>query len=193
MQSFDLFQYLADHRSGILIFFLCLIGLALIIQWFSWIFGWGRFARRKELDAKTARNQSIRFLLADLLIKIIDDFRHLLALVIVLIFALALATAMYVAGANMDQLKEAMQVVVATLGGLVGSIIGYYFGESAVARRQAGGGAASTVAEQQPGGAVQDGSSANDEDLEAAPTPDALGGSATPDDPDAPDDTTGES
>lgn len=74
--------------------------------------------------------KSLRFLIADALTKIVNDFRHLLALMLVSIFALALVYVLYASNKNIGQIKEGLQAVVATLGGLVGSIIGYYFGES---------------------------------------------------------------
>lgn len=192
--SFDFFQFLADNRTGILVFFLGLFALAMLFQWFAWIFGLGRFRRKKEeADATTARTQSLRYIITDLFVKIITEFRHLLALIIITMFALALARAMYVAGTNIDQVKEAMQVVVATLGGLVGSIIGYYFGESTVARSQETPAAAQEAEQGEPedDAAVQEKESGKQkEEVEAAPIPPALrkGAADTPDNVDDADD-----
>lgn len=118
----NLLSSLKTNWEGILIFFFFLFLSILFIQWLAWIFSWGRF----KVSSGSRKNDSIRFVIADLLVKIIDDFKHLLALVIMTIFAFALAFAMI---KGPDMLK-ALQVVVASLGGLIGSIIGYYFGES---------------------------------------------------------------
>jgi hypothetical protein len=128
----DFLTFLDTHRGGILMLMVCLAFVAIVVQWVAWIFSIGRF-RRTEMPA-TGRQQNLRYIFAQIAVKIINDFRHFLALVIVLIFALALAYAMLQAGSTMNDMKDALQAVAATLGGLVGSIVGYYFGESAATR-----------------------------------------------------------
>ena len=125
----EFFTYLNANRGGILVLLLCLIFIILLVNWVAWIFSWGRF----RTPTRPSR-EPLRYLIGQALVKIIDDFRHLLALVIVVIFALALWYAMIRAGSNQQEMKDAIQTVVASLGGLVGSIIGYYFGESAIGR-----------------------------------------------------------
>lgn len=125
----SILDFFAQNSKAIGILLLTLGGIALLVQWFSWIFRLGRYASPPGEDPTT--RQSIRFLLAEILAKIINDFRHLLALIIVTIFAFVLIYVMLKAGSDFDNLKEGVQVVVAALGGLIGSIIGYYFGESA--------------------------------------------------------------
>jgi hypothetical protein len=127
MDSF--LTFLDTHSGGLLVMFLCLAAVVGLIQWLAWIFSRGRF-RPDRIGAKVGAS-SLRFVFADLLVKIINDFRHFLALVVVAIFALALSYVLYRADNNMASITDAMQTVVATLGGLVGSILGYYFGESA--------------------------------------------------------------
>ncbi|MEE9552965.1 MAG: hypothetical protein V3W18_01610 [candidate division Zixibacteria bacterium] len=61
----------------------------------------------------------------------------MLALIIITIFAIALIFAMVHATTTNKDLSDAIQGVVASLGGLIGSIIGYYFGESAASRAAA--------------------------------------------------------
>ncbi|MGH7175781.1 MAG: hypothetical protein ACREJC_00245, partial [Tepidisphaeraceae bacterium] len=80
------FDFFAVHRQGILVFGLLILVVGVIVQWLAWIFAQGRFQKRDQ----TTGRQTLRFVFADLLVKIIDDFRHLLALVVVVIFALAL-------------------------------------------------------------------------------------------------------
>lgn len=135
----SLFTYLQTYRGGILLLLLILASLVIFIQWLSWIFGWGRFGKA----APPSSRAELRFIFSEATVKIINDFRHLLALLIVLIFAFALAYSLFKAASvetnatsptMVDNMKEALQAVVATLGGLVGSIIGYYFGESSVVK-----------------------------------------------------------
>jgi hypothetical protein len=72
----------------------------------------------------------IRHIMADLLVKVIDDFRHLLALIVMLVFALTLGYAL-VTASTVEQVSGLLQAVTSAFGGIVGAIIGYYFGESA--------------------------------------------------------------
>ena len=134
------FTFLQEYRIGILVFFFGLGGIALLVQWLAWILGKGRFG---VTAPTTAGRAELRYLFAELTTKIINEFRHLLALIIVVIFAGALAYSLWKASSaqtgaglpsEIDNMKEALQAVVATLGGLVGSILGYYFGESSVAK-----------------------------------------------------------
>ena len=96
-----------------------------------------RFRRKPQAD-------SIRYVLADFFVKIINDFRHLLALVLVLLFGLAVFAAMWPGMMKQDVnlIKDGLQGVAAALGGLIGSIIGYYFGESAARNQVPNGNAA---------------------------------------------------
>lgn len=127
----NFFTFLDAHRGGILIALLGLVVLAFVVQWFAWIFSFGRFKRAGGASS-SAQKENLRYIISDAVIKIVNDFRHLLALVIIAIFAVALCFALFQTRATLEGMKEALQAVVATLGGLVGSIIGYYFGESAV-------------------------------------------------------------
>lgn len=134
------FQLIAANANGILLFFLVVAGFAVLVQWFLWMFGRGRF---KRTDSATGKPRAtLRYLFAEGLVKIIDDFRHFLALIIMLIFAGLITYAMVKADTH-DMRMDALKGVVAALGGLVGSIIGYYFGESrvriAAAEASAGG------------------------------------------------------
>lgn len=125
------FDFLSAHRSGILLFMLLVLVAMLVLHWVTWLFARGRF---RDAGPTVSRPQGLRIIFTDFLARIINDFRHLLALVIVLIFAAVLSYAMVRAGAALSDMNDAIQTVVASLGGLVGSIIGYYFGESAVVR-----------------------------------------------------------
>lgn len=122
----SLLDFLAAHRIGLAVFVLLAGTLALFVQWIAWIFNLGRFKARPPAE----RTVQLRFVFADFLVKIIDDFRHLLALVLLLIFAGTLAAVLNWGAKDFAQVKEGLQVVMATFGGLLGSIIGYYFGES---------------------------------------------------------------
>src|SRR5258706_15938080 len=123
----QILDFLARQRTGIAVLFGSLLLLVLLLQWVAWVFAWGRF---KRTHAKPGEQTSqLRFVITNLFVKIIDEFRHLLALLVVLIFAGTLA-AVLVWAPHFSNVKEGLQVVVASLGGLVGSILGYYFGES---------------------------------------------------------------
>ena len=79
-----LFSFFADQRAGILMFLLTLIVLTGVAQWVLWILGRGRF-----------RYQSSSGVFRELITKIIYEFRHLLALAIVLLFSVALFFAIW--------------------------------------------------------------------------------------------------
>lgn len=130
-------DYLASHWQGIVVAILVAFAALMLVQWLAWIFRWGRFGA----EARRERRDTLRFVFADLLVKIIDDFRHLLALVVILIFAAAMAFGFvlvaYETDGRMVALADVLQAVVSALGGLIGAIIGYYFGEKAGERRSA--------------------------------------------------------
>ncbi|MFN0314180.1 MAG: hypothetical protein ACKVQA_03970 [Burkholderiales bacterium] len=127
------FVIIESHSTAMLVLLLCLAVLLFSVQWLMWLFAVGRF-QKPEDRVTPGKPQNLTYLVTDGLVKIINDFRHLLALLIVLIFGVTLSWALYQAGANISNIKEVLQSVVATLGGLVGSIIGYYFGEAAAKR-----------------------------------------------------------
>ncbi len=146
-------NFLATNSSGIFVLFSCLAAVIFFIQWISWVFCWGRF-RPDRVASTTSARKPLRLVMGDLLVNIVNDFRHLLALIIVLIFAMVLGYAVYRASAGVDEITKALQAVVATLGGLVGSLLGYYFGEAA--------------AKKAPGEIIRGGAGG---ELEQAPTP----------------------
>ena len=74
--------------------------------------------------------------MARLFAKVVDDFRHLLALGVLLLFAFSLIWGLLLAGENVDPMLSVLQTVVGVFGGLTGVIAGFYFGEG----RQFGGG-----------------------------------------------------
>jgi len=145
--TMDFLTYFEARRVGIILILTSLIVLALIIQWLCWIFGCGRFGLSTSGGSTTTATEAVNsdgrpkgvigtivFLAGDFITRLINDFRHLLALIIVLIFGLALAYAMYKADGSLPGIRDALQAVSATLGGLVGSVIGYYYGESAAGK-----------------------------------------------------------
>ena len=79
-------DFFAQQRVGILVTILVLFSGVLLLQWISWIFEWGRFKN----PTKSGNHQDLRFVITDFFLKIIDDFRHLLALILVLVFLFAL-------------------------------------------------------------------------------------------------------
>jgi hypothetical protein len=127
-----LLDYFALHRQGITVLLACAFALVLLLQWVCWIFAWGRFAR-----TAAAGRQELRVVITDFFVKIIDDFKHLLALVLVLIFMGTLVVMIWpgIVGGDAAKMESSLKAVVASLGGIIGTIIGYYFGESAGARK----------------------------------------------------------
>ena len=121
-------SFLAEHRSGIILLLLLLVVLCALLTWVLWMFGWGRFGR-----SSSSKESDLRFVVAKFFVKLINDFRHLLALLIIVLFSLALFAAMWPGMMKQDvgTIKQGLEGVAAALGGLIGSIIGYYFGESA--------------------------------------------------------------
>lgn len=126
----DLFAFSGAQWRGIFVLLVCLLVLAFVAQWLFWISGRGRF---KAMRVRGPRD-TLSFVFANLMVKIIDDFRHLLALIVVAIFAVALITVLVLASNETDSLaalSTGLQAVVSAFGGLIGAIIGYYFGERA--------------------------------------------------------------
>jgi len=136
----EFLKTLEDHWVGVMVLLTMLLFLMFVFNWLSRIFNWGRYGKTLDHALRQGGQHDLGNAWTDFLIKIITEFRHLLALVIVLIFASALIFAMYTANGDMEDLSKALQVVTATLGGLVGSIIGYYFGESKINAVIAAGG-----------------------------------------------------
>ena len=128
----NFFNFFSENIYGIASFGLSLLFLGFLINYLMWVLGWGRFKERKASQTTDQKPQTLRYLVADGLVKVINDFRHLLALLIILVFAFTLLYTLVIARGTIDNMKDMLQAVAATLGGLVGSIIGYYFGESTV-------------------------------------------------------------
>jgi hypothetical protein len=126
----SMFQFFIDNAGGIAVLLLSLVVACGVLQWVLWLFGLGRFRDIAPREANT------RYILTQLLVKVITDFRHFLALVIILVFAIALfaSVAPGAISSNVDDVAKGVQAVAAGLGGLIGLIVGYYFGESAARR-----------------------------------------------------------
>lgn len=124
----EFLSLLETHYAGVFVLALITLIVIFFVNWILWMFSWGRF---KNEANKTSPNGSFFYAFVDLMVKIINDFRHFLALVLVLIFAVSLMYAFYFTK-TVNEMSDALQAVMSTLGTLVGSIVGYYFGESAV-------------------------------------------------------------
>lgn len=99
------------------------------IQWICWIFKVGRFRHEACLN-EDGQSIHLRYMMANFFVNIINDFRHLLALFIVSIFAATLFISLYkTASGDTATIMNTMQSVSSTFGGLIGAIIGFYFGE----------------------------------------------------------------
>lgn len=129
----DFFTFLDTHSNGILILILLAFSLIYAINWLAKIFNWGRYNINKidiEKLNQTTSYGDLPYVFTQFLVKLISDFKHLLALVIVLIFTGLIIYSMAMAD-NFKDKMDALQLVIASLGGLLGTVIGYYFGESA--------------------------------------------------------------
>ncbi|MDA1314853.1 MAG: hypothetical protein O2968_16085 [Acidobacteria bacterium] len=125
----DFLQVLEQHWRGVFILVFLITVLALIVRWLFWLLGWGRFAARP--DGKSIPGRTGSFFWNQFIAKTVDQFRHLLALLIFLLFSVAVILSILpgLAERNVEQMTDGLQGVAASLGGLIGSIIGYYFGE----------------------------------------------------------------
>lgn len=93
-----------------------LLSLVAAGQWVAWILGVGRF-----------REQSVRssWFVQDFASTISSDFRHILATALVVLFGVALLV-----GVALDSgYPDKMQPVMNSFPGLLGAVIGFYFGE----------------------------------------------------------------
>ena len=134
--------HIDEHRTAVLLLVVLACTALAAAQWVSWMFALGRFNSTRPSATKSGQGERpLRYILALFFVQIVNDFRHLLALLLLSLFALVLVVAMW-PGLKNDQLKEmteGLQAVAAALGGLIGSIVGYYFGESAAKGRAPGG------------------------------------------------------
>ena len=126
------FSYLAANANGIWVMVGIVLALILGVQWLAWIFRKGRFATDNRPYDPSIRQ--VRHIFADLAVNIINDFRHLLAGGIVLLFGLVLAYSLTRSN-DVKEISSVLQAVASSLGGLIGAILGYYFGESAGKRQ----------------------------------------------------------
>lgn len=126
----DFLQVLEQHWRGVFILVFLITVLALIVRWLFWLLGWGRFAPRSDNPAQIG---VWSYFGTTFVAKTVKEFRHLLALLIFLLFSAAVILSMLpgLAGLDVGRMTDGLQGVAASLGGLIGSIIGYYFGEQA--------------------------------------------------------------
>ena len=113
--------------------------ILLMLNGVLWMFAWGRYAPDKRARGG-GRETTMRYLSGVFFARIITEFRHFLALVIVILFGftLALVTIPAAIDNDLESMVSGIQAVAAGLGGLLGSVIGYYFGESTARRGEPG-------------------------------------------------------
>ncbi len=128
----DFFYFLEAHVNGVLVLILLLLVFILCLRWMAQIFGWGRF---KSVSSTGKQDHSISYIITQIFVNIINDFKHFLALIIVLLFVTLSIFAVTSSDVYQEKI-DALQLVIASLGGLLGSIIGYYYGESAARSTQ---------------------------------------------------------
>ncbi|MDC8002933.1 hypothetical protein POV27_02660 [Aureisphaera galaxeae] len=151
MENF--FTFLEKHQTGVLLLVVLIFTIVLTIRWLFKIFGLGKYKTHYIVKDETGKeklvkvqqkdeNPSITYVLTQSLVDIVGEFRHFLALLIVLLFIILIIVAMWLSSGatdvNFENMMDAMQLVIASLGGLLGSIIGYYYGESAARSNKEG-------------------------------------------------------
>lgn len=132
----DISDYVKTSWNVFMILFPTLSLIGIFVTWMAWVKGCWRFKR--ETTDSNKRETTIRYMMVKFLTEIINDFKHILAILLTLMFVVTVFSIIYFAlfkQKDFTVLKDGLQVVVASLGGLVGSIIGYYFGESADSKR----------------------------------------------------------
>lgn len=119
-----LFTFLQTYRSGIFLLVLLLASIAFLVQWLAWIFSLGRF--RPSADPFRQQN-FLRYTISEAIVKIVNEFGHVIALIILFIFSFTLIFALVQTRGDIAGMTDALKTVVSTMGGLVGAVIGYYF------------------------------------------------------------------
>ncbi|MBI3832484.1 MAG: hypothetical protein HY291_23370 [Planctomycetes bacterium] len=132
----DLIRSVLQHSPGILTLVCSLLLFLICFHYVLWLLRRGRF---KDSNQKSQNQPTIAYALSVFVGKIITDFRHALALSIVLLFAIIMFLVIAAGWDDFEKVKAGIQLVSASLGGLIGSIIGYYFGESAGRREGVSG------------------------------------------------------
>lgn len=122
-----LLDFLSENATGIIMLILIVLVGLYAMNSVAKTFSWGRYKRTTEAGET---NSTLYYGVSVFFVNLINDFKHLLALVIVIIFTGLIIYSM-AAGTNFTEKLDALKLVIASLGGLLGSIIGYYFGESA--------------------------------------------------------------
>ena len=128
-------NFLAVNQTGIYVLLAILAFVVLLIQWLAWIFKWGRF---KSPPAGPAPGYSTKDIMFTYLATLASDFKFVLATLIFGIFSVVLLIALF----TQSDFANALQAVMSTLGGLVGTIVGYFFGEKSAQAESARGAAA---------------------------------------------------
>ncbi len=137
-------NFFAVNQAGIYVLMAILAFVVLLIQWLAWIFKWGRF---KSAPAGTGPGYSTKDIMFTYLATLASDFKFVLATLIFGIFSVVLLIALF----TQSDFANALQAVMSTLGGLVGTIVGYFFGEKAGQAESGRGAAAPGAAATGPG------------------------------------------
>ena len=135
----DFLTFLSNHSNGICILLIIILSGLITVNWLARIFQWGKYKdKEKSGEGKSGEGKSEKekesngfgYIMTQFFTNLISDFKHLLALIIVIVFTTLIIYSMTTTPIFKEKM-EALQLVIASLGGLLGSIIGYYFGESA--------------------------------------------------------------
>lgn len=110
-----------EHKIGVIILVVSIAILLYVLRRFLQAFGVGRKSR-KVIEARI----QFQAVISQVIMKIIDQFRHFLAALVVVIFAILTITMVLVI--DNDRLG-ALQLIISAFTGLLGTVLGFYFGE----------------------------------------------------------------
>lgn len=157
--------YLETYKTGLFVLMLLAFFIVLLFDWIMKILNLGKYKLTFRGSISSQSGQSgLLYLLGEFLAKIITDFRHFLAILLLAIFGVTLFITISGPGGNVENLSNTLQAVMSTLGTLIGSIIGYYYGESAARKANSSNSDGNNIREN----IIQDGT---DSPIDKAPDP----------------------
>jgi hypothetical protein len=109
----NLLRQLGDQARGVWELIGLLFALMATVTWCFWVLGRGRFSRPRPTDDRS----TIAYYIGTFVGQIITEFRHFLALMVVMLFAVTMATVIFLGRHHFEDVKTGVQVVAASLGG----------------------------------------------------------------------------
>ena len=118
----EILKILESHIWGTVLLLLIIIVLLLVIKSIIQSFGLGR-GYDKKLESKLKRQAVV----SHVILKIVDQFRHLLASLVILSFVFIIIIILIVI--KSDERMDALQLGLSSFSGILGTIVGFYFSE----------------------------------------------------------------